>query len=91
MIIDGLRPQPGQSVGSGLQDPGNDGDVEEEFSSPRARRTGGPKRRNKFENALSVSPSFVPTPAHAHTEPAGDPQIYAQTDPFEQVAEVNGH
>ena len=55
MIIDGLRPQPGPSVELNLQDPGNDGDVEESYSSrPRGRKSGGPKRCNVWENLLSV-------------------------------------
>jgi hypothetical protein len=56
MIVDGLRPQFGRSVGLGPQDPGNDSDAEEDYQSPRTRRRGGaPKRRNHWENALSVS------------------------------------
>jgi hypothetical protein len=55
MIIDGLRPQPGRSVGAGLQDTGNDGDVEEDYPRPRSRKSGGPKRRSRWENTLSVS------------------------------------
>ena len=57
MIVDGLRPQFGHShsVGSGLQDPGNDGDIEDHYSRPGPRTRGGPKRRNNWENVLSVS------------------------------------
>jgi len=53
MIIDGLRPQIGRSAG--FQDAGNDADVEEDYSSPRTRKGGGPRRRNQWENGLSVS------------------------------------
>jgi hypothetical protein len=57
MIIDGLRPRShvGHSVGLGLQDPGDDGDVEEDHPPPRTRRGGPPKRCNICENELSVS------------------------------------
>jgi len=55
MIIDGLRPQSGRSVGSNLQDPGDDGDVEEDSPRPKPRRGRGTKRRDRFENELSVS------------------------------------
>lgn len=51
MIIDGLRPHAGRSVGSDLHDTGNDGDVEEVYSP---RKGGAPKRRDGLENQLSV-------------------------------------
>lgn len=54
-ITDGLRPQLGRSVGSNLQDAGNDGDVEEGYSRLKPRRGNGTKRRNHLENELSVS------------------------------------
>lgn len=54
MIVDGLRPRSGRTFGSGHQDPGSDGDVEEDYPRLRGRKSGGPKRRNKWENALSV-------------------------------------
>lgn len=55
-IVDGLRPQPNCSVGSGLQDHGSDADVEEDYPGRKAPKGGGPKRRNQWENMLSVSP-----------------------------------
>jgi hypothetical protein len=58
MIIDGLRPKPGRSVGLGLHDPGIDGDVEEDHPRPSARKTGAPKRRSASENMLSVGLPF---------------------------------
>ena len=54
IIVDGLRSQPGHFIRSGLPDPGNDGDVEEDCV-PRTRKGGGPKHCNKWENLLSVS------------------------------------
>ena len=77
MIIDGLRPRSGHPVGFRLQDPGDDGDVEEVYSRPRTRKSGRPKRRNKWENALSVSVSFFPLDP-AYTNPATNPRAYAQ-------------
>ena len=55
MIIDGLRPQLGRSVGANLQDTGNDGDIEECHPGVRSRGGNGPNRRNRSENELSVS------------------------------------
>lgn len=55
MIIDGLRPELGRSVGSNLQDAGNDGDVEEGYPGVRSRGGNGSRRRDHSENELSVS------------------------------------
>ena len=60
IIVDGLRPQFNRSVGFSLQDPGNDADVEEGRSRPKNPKGGGPKRRNQWENLLSVSPCSLP-------------------------------
>jgi len=60
MIIDGLRPQSGRSAGSGLQDADSDADVEEDYTRSRTGGSGRPKRRNHWENGLSVSLSFLP-------------------------------
>ena len=60
MIVDGLRSQPTSSGRPGFHDPGNDGDVEEEYPGPRARKTGAPKRRSALENKLSVCYTYLP-------------------------------
>ena len=80
MIVDGLRPQSGRSSGS-IQDPGNDGDDEENYAKPSTRKGGGPKRRNKWENTLSVSFSPTPLPTHitrVYTELVENPQAHAR-------------
>ena len=54
LIVNGLRPQVGRPVGLGLQDHGDDGDDEEDYQPPKTSRGGAPKRRNRWENELSV-------------------------------------
>lgn len=56
IIIEGLRPQVGPSVGlAGPHDTGNDGDVEGDYPKPGIRRGHAPKRRGHYETVLSVS------------------------------------
>ena len=61
MIVNGLRPQPGHSVGSNLQDTRNDGDVEGGHFKPKPHRGRGTKRRDRSENELSVSHTLFPS------------------------------
>jgi len=69
IIVDGLRPQSNRSVGLDLQDPGSDGDVEEGLSRPKKSKGGGPKRRNRWENLLSVSPWSLPLTRFVRAHP----------------------
>ena len=57
MIVDGLRPlvQTGRFAGPAPRDTDNEGDVEEEYSVPGVRKGRVPKRREPWENELSVS------------------------------------
>lgn len=57
MIIDGLRPmiQTGRSTRLAPHDTADDGDVEEDYPGPGVRNRRAPKRREAWENELSVS------------------------------------
>jgi len=90
MIIDGLRPRSGHSFGPGPQDPGNDGDVEEVYSRPRARKSGGPKRRSKWENELSVCLGVLSL-GLAYTNPATSPRAHAEAHHSSQLDEEHSH
>lgn len=54
MIVEGLRPRLGRSADLAPGDPGNDGDVEEYRPRGSTLERRRPKRRNHWENMLSV-------------------------------------
>jgi hypothetical protein len=78
MIIDGLRPQPGRSVGLDPYDTAADGDIEEDFPRTGIRRRRAPKRRSPQETALSVSCTSFQLLEQAYTRIEQDSQIYEQ-------------
>lgn len=93
MIIDGLRPQLGRSVGSNLGDAGNDGDVEGGYSEPKRREGNRTKRRDHLENELSVSSAPLPVMLayRPYTELAEDPRTSEQTRHPRQFVQEYGH
>ena len=91
MIIDGLRPQIGRSAGLGPQDTGNDGDVEEDYPGPTARRSRAPKIRHPSENMLSVSFSPLLLANRLTPRLGEDPPVYAQTHQRRQIDAEYSH